>query len=266
MDAKITRLELLLDKINLLFAQVKEDGALDKLEADLLLKYIHQLESLLQDAPIEQPAKKQELVHTIPPVKQPDPEPEIQQVTEQPKVQEIHIPQVEEIPVPPLAEKIIPPVETPIVEPQEQIIPKTEVPPVQKEAPVLQEYKKPEEKPQRKPLVKHADDEEEEEEHKPELDSKLKGHHDKKTLADKITSHKSKDLMSVIDLSTRIALQRQLFQNDKSVFDAAIKAINALPSYAAAEQYILQELKQKYAWKDADAIEPLLDVVRQKFN
>lgn len=72
--------------------------------------------------------------------------------------------------------------------------------------------------------------------------------------------------MSVIDLSTRIALQRQLFQNDKSVFDAAIKAINALPSYAAAEQYILQELKQKYAWKDADAIEPLLDVVRQKFS
>lgn len=36
MDTKITEIEILIDKLNLLFASVKSDGQLDKFEVELL--------------------------------------------------------------------------------------------------------------------------------------------------------------------------------------------------------------------------------------
>lgn len=271
MDAKITRIEVLLDKINLLFAQVQEDGVLDKVEAGLLLKYTEQLAGLLRDdagtgtirqaEKIIQQEEKKPVETIIPEVNQEIIAPEViiqQQPVEKPV--EVKVPEV----------KIEEPVINPIVEEKKFELPPVEKPVQQIEPPVYEDKTlQPEkiiEKPARKPLVKHADDEEEEEALKPELDSKLAAHKDKKSLADKITSHKAKDLVSMIDLSTRIALQRQLFNNDKSVYDTVIKSINAMPDFASAEKYIKQELTQKFGWSDADDVEQLLEVVQQKFS
>lgn len=272
MDAKITRIEVLLDKMNLLFAQVQEDGVLDKLEAGLLLKYTEQLSALLRDEQVAQTIRPQEIKQEpeVKIIQEKISEPETKQeiiapteiIQEKPveKIEEIKSPEVQKV------EPVIEPVKEEI-----KIVQAPVEPPIKKvEAPVYEDKsvqpEKPIEKPQRKPLVKHADDEDEEEALKPELDSKISAHKDKKSLADKITSHKAKDLVSMIDLSTRIALQRDLFNNDKSVYDTVIKSLNAMPDFASAEKYILQELTQKFGWTDKNDIEQLMEVVQQKFN
>jgi hypothetical protein len=267
MDAKITRIEVLLDKINLLFAQVQEDGALDKVEAGLLLKYTEQLTALLRDEAVVTSVRPQEnrveveekkIVETIIPEAKQEIIPPKEIIREQPV--EIQAPEV----------KTVEPVVEHKVEEVKIEQPPVEIPVQKVEAPVYEDKtiqpEKTVEKQQRKPLVKHADDEDEEEALKPELDSKLSSHKDKKTLADKITSHKAKDLVSMIDLSTRIALQRQLFNNDKTVYDAVIKSINAMPDFATAEKYIRHDLTEKFGWADAEDVEQLLEVVQQKFS
>lgn len=265
MDAKITKLEVLLDKLQVLLAQAKEDGQIEKLESDLLLKYIGQMQTLLQDAPIAQ----QEIKSTPPKV-------------DTPVIKEIEKPAEVIAPVPPVVEQIIetpvevippveektevvpPVVEAKIEEPVMEEKPVIETPPVVQKEPDPKPVAPPVEKVIKKPLV--ADEEEEDEEVASGLLGKLAGQGNKKTLADKIISTKAKDLKSVIDLNEKLWLIKNLFNQDKEAYEQHIKVLNGMTQYADAEKYVQQELAKKYNWKSDEEVERFLDVVRLKFS
>lgn len=276
MDTKITEIEILLDKLNLLFASIKNDGVLDKVEKELLKKYVQQLQDKL-NADAEQ--------KIVPPVVIP-----VAKVEEVKKeVEKTIIPEIS-IPVPPVevpkVEKIVEPIlnkeeiapitKAPVVEPivnpikveekkEEQIIPAVEIE-KQKlvETPVVK--KSPEVKPpvsgnDKKPLA--ILDEEEEEDFNAGLNNKL--YKDKKTLADKLTSSKGKDLKNVIDLNEKLFFINKLFKGDKEAYENTIKQLNLVASYDEGKQLIVADLANKFNWKDKEAIERLTDVIQQKF-
>lgn len=276
MDTKITEIEILLDKLNLLFASIKTDGVIDKVEMELLRKYVQQLQDKLNT----------ESVHKIvPPVV--IPLAKVEEVKEPEKtivpeitipVPPVEVPKVEKIVEPIVNQEVITPItKVPVVEPivnpikeeekkVEQIIPPVEIE-KQKitETPVVN--KSPEVKPpvsgnDKKPLA-ILDDEEEEEDFNAGLNNKL--YKDKKTLADKLTSSKGKDLKSVIDLNEKLFFINKLFKGDKDAYENTIKQLNLVNSYEAGKQLIVADLANKYNWKDKEAIERLTEVIQQKF-
>lgn len=276
MDTKITEIEILLDKLNLLFASIKNDGVLDKVEKELLKKYVQQLQDKL-NADAEQ--------KIVPPVVIPVAKvEEVKKEVEKTVIPEINIPippvevpKVEKIVEPILnKEEIAPITKAPVVEPivnpikveekkEEQIIPAVEIE-KQKlvETPVVK--KSPEVKPpvsgnDKKPLA--ILDEEEEEDFNAGLNNKL--YKDKKTLADKLTSSKGKDLKNVIDLNEKLFFINKLFKGDKEAYENTIKQLNLVASYDEGKQLIVADLANKFNWKDKEAIERLTDVIQQKF-
>lgn len=284
MDAKITRVEVLLDKLNMVFAEVKSDGSLDPLELELLRKYTRQLAETL-DLPLE-------AGHNITPVTTIPPVEKIQEVNLPPAPVEIPVepimvkteevimkivaddeietpivikPIIETVPVVeeklPVVEKeiIVEPVK-PVLEenPVKEIIPpavekKEELPPAKKETPV------------KKPLVKSVESDDDEDEQTAGLSDKLQTGN-KKTLADKISAHKAKDLKSVIPLNDKLLITKSLFGGDKDAYENTIKALNNMQSLTSAEQFIHGELKSKFNWQDEDAIERLIEMVQLKFS
>lgn len=276
MDTKITEIEILLDKLNLLFASIKNDGVLDKVEKELLKKYVQQLQDKL-NADAEQ--------KIVPPVVIPVAKvEEVKKEVEKTVIPEINIP-IPPVEVPKL-EKIVEPIlnkeeiapitKAPVVEPivnpikveekkEEQIIPAVEI-----EKQKLVETQVVKKSPEVKPPVSGNDkkplailDEEEEEDFNAGLNNKL--YKDKKTLADKLTSSKGKDLKNVIDLNEKLFFINKLFKGDKEAYENTIKQLNLVASYDEGKQLIVADLANKFNWKDKEAIERLTDVIQQKF-
>ena len=283
MDTKITEIEILLDKLNLLFESVKNDGAIDKVELELLKKYVQQLQNKLNEADTNPVAPKviipeiktpeiKPIVETpVVEVKQPEiKQPEVKVVQEVIKetpqvIEKIETPPViEKIETPPVIEKIeTPPVvkiEVPqVVEKVEPVIEKKEIPLVE-EKPVVQA---PVSGNDKKPLA-IMDDDDEEDDYNTGLNNKH--HKEKKTLADKITSSKGKDLKAIIDLNEKLFFINKMFKGDKDAYEACIKSLNGLTDFASAQRFIQSELIPKYQWKDEEAIERITEVVQRKFD
>jgi len=240
MDAEIIKLEVLLDKVNLLFSQIKADGKLDNLERMLLQKYLKEIDAIIQpdklvsklsDAPvIPDPQMKmpEQVIENIPEEKREEPVP-VKQIAEEmpPVVKQVEVPKVEENKKPPEKEKTVDPV--------------------------------------RKPLVQNMEDDAEDT-FNTGLNSRIKEGDGKKTLADKLNKVKSKDLRSLIDLNARILITRRLFANDKDAYESAIKQINGMQDIAAAQAFMQGTLSEKYQWKDADAIAQFMELVQSKFS
>ena len=274
MDTKITEIEILLDKLNLLFESVKNDGAIDKVELELLKKYVQQLQNKLNEADTNPVAPKV----IIPEIKTPEIQPIVETPVVEVKQPEIKQPEVkvvqeviketpqviEKIETPPVIEKIeTPPVvkiEVPqVVEKVEPVIEKKEIPPVE-EKPVVQAPVSGNEK---KPLA-IMDDDDEEDDYNTGLNNKLTK--EKKTIADKITSSKGKDLKAIIDLNEKLFFINKMFKGDKDAYEACIKSLNGLTDFASAQRFIQSELIPKYQWKDEEAIERITEVVQRKFE
>ncbi len=276
MDTKITEIEILLDKLNLLFTSVKNDGEIDKVEMELLKKYTQQLYDKVhgvnnQKMPeqLKQPVVKNEVVETIiekpveqiiPPVEKPMPEikpieKHIPEIIEQIKI----TPEVIE---PPVVKKEIPPVEEIVVPP---VVKVEEKPIVKKEEPVVEQkqtIQPPVSGNEKKPIVRLSDDEDEEEVSSG-LSNKL--NRDKKTLADKLTSSKGKDLKSIIDLNEKLFFVSKMFKGDKEGYEHAIKSINNMQDVEEFNRYLQSTLIPKYQWTDEEAIERFTEVIHQKF-
>ena len=292
MDAKITRVEVLLDKLNMVFAEVKNDGNIDALELELLRKYTRQLAEAL-DMPLNTtiqpvttppPVEKKQAIEVPPPPTEIPPTPKME---ENPPVKKVFVAPEEEIepPVvitakevitPVVEEKVIPPVkqeEKPIVEekPVVKEIPVVKETPVINESPVTEEKVIEAEKPVskepsvKKPLVRTVDSDDDEDEQTAGLTHKIQSGN-KKTLADKISAHKAKDLKSVIPLNDKLSLTKILFKGDKEAYEQSIKMLNEMPSFTAAEQFIQGTLRTKYKWDDQDAIERLIEMLQLKFS
>ncbi len=70
------------------------------------------------------------------------------------------------------------------------------------------------------------------------------------------------DLMAAIALNERFTFIRELFNNDKKEFEAAILALNDAGSYDSACSYL-----ERYNWDmDDETVKLLLGLLRQKYN
>ncbi|MEZ5014916.1 MAG: hypothetical protein R2794_11555 [Chitinophagales bacterium] len=239
-DSKILEIEIVLDKINLLFRSIREHGAMDPVERDLLKKYSTELQALLQNPSLSDIRQQQEEKVLVEKVKEKETDP---------------VPEKKEIPV----EHIVVVPEIKNIEKQEEKI----IPEVKKEEvkpdPVV-------EKPGgKKPLVTH-DDSDAEDDFNTGLNTRL--HKDKKTLADKIQNKKASDLRSIIDLNAKLFLTNELFAKDKQAYESAISELNALPDLSSAEHFLQNQLAARHNWgaKQTEAKERLLELLHQKFN
>lgn len=248
MDTKITEIEILLDKLNLLFGTIKNDGRVDKLELELLKRYVQQLQDKVQSIEVKNPPL---------PVPQPIIEPVLKQ--EEPTVEKVIVPIIEE-------KKTIEN-NNQTNKSDEEIIetaPPVILPPVKIEQPEIKKVDAPEIKqPEKKKLIAQ-DDDNEDAAYNSGLNNKL--FKDKKTLADKIISAKSKDIKSIIDLNDKLFFISKLFKGDKDAYDQSIKTLNTFATFTEANQFVQFDLKTKFQWKDGEAFERLIEVVRSKFE
>ncbi|HMX04132.1 MAG TPA: hypothetical protein PKE14_05640, partial [Chitinophagales bacterium] len=199
----------------------------------IMVKTEEVIMKIVADDEIETPIVIKPIIETVPVVEEKLPVVEKEIIVEPVK------PVLEENPV----KEIIPPA----AEKQE------ELPPAKKETPV------------KKPLVKSVESDDDEDEQTAGLSDKLQTGN-KKTLADKISAHKAKDLKSVIPLNDKLLITKSLFGGDKDAYENTIKALNNMQSLTSAEQFIHGELKSKFNWQDEDAIERLIEMVQLKFS
>lgn len=254
MNHKITEIEILLDKINLLFSGIKSDGQIDQIEAGLFLKYLKQLQekidagannlnSIVKEEPKDTAFVKEEIKKAGPEINDIKPfenKPEIKTVENKQEIKPVEIKE----------EKKSPEIN---IKAFEELQKQKEIP--LNESPVTEKTKN------KKAAIIIP---EEDEDLQTGLNQKLLK--DKKTLADKINIKKASDLRTMIDLNDRIYFIRELFKGDSHAFDKAIKYINQLNSLSEANQYIEQELKRLFNWKSDEAAGRFSEVVGNKFS
>lgn len=244
MDTKITEIEILLDKLNLLFNSVKSDGQLDKVEIELLKKYVNQLQDKLNAI---SHARKSDIPVT----------PVTQIISDPPaNIPKVIVPDVklkEEVPV---IENSIPVEKTIVPEKEELKIHDTPVAEIKKEEirTVVNEEKKPIHK-----LKEVASDE-----LNKALNIKLSSN--KKTLAERIHSSKAKEITSVIDLNDKLFFIKELFKGDANGYSAVLKKINAMGSIDEVKKYIQDDLTSQYNFSDKESVDRFLEVVKLKFE
>ncbi len=253
MDTNINEIEILLDKLNLLFESMKRDGRIEKVEVELLKKYTRQLGSKLDAIHPEEffsPTYREQPHAEIK-------KPEIQK--ESPEEEPVLKPEMEIADTGILDEAIIS-VETAASEIIEN--------PVVDEKPVPEPpvFKQPEaeKKTIKKPLVGGHEDEESEENYNSGLHKKINA--DKKTLAEKILTHKAKDLKSVIHLNDKLFFVKELFKGNSKEYDHVINTLNGMQNFGDCKKFIRTDLTAQYQWEDDDAVERLLEVVQLKFE
>ena len=247
MNSKLTDIEVLLDKINRLFRNFRnEDPTVNKVELELFKDYTRQLYDKLWEYELSksssenrQPVKNDTI---LPKEEKPE---KIQK--EEPVIVKMAEPEKQE----PKREEPVLSVknETEKKDIQPEIIAKKE------------EVKKPDPVKTKKPFAFTGD--EEEEDAVTGISHKLQT--EKTTLADKIGGKKVHDLRSAFDLNDKFYFIRELFRGDHNAFDKAIRYINSLTSYDDAKFYVQKELATNYDWKNTDSVEKLLDVVKVKF-
>jgi chromosome segregation ATPase len=76
-----------------------------------------------------------------------------------------------------------------------------------------------------------------------------------------------KHLKDLISLSDKFMFVNELFQNDKTHFEEAIRRINDLESFDEAVQFIEQELKANFKWdKKQKTVEHFQQSIKKKFG
>ncbi len=248
MDTKITEIEILIDKLNLLFNSVKSDGQLDKFEIELLKKYVQQLQEKLNTLSVvhKEDIKPEVTVSPILPVEPIIPKELPEEIKPQLTVKEV-------------------PMEKENLIPEKKIISLEKENPVVIENPYLKiknEEIKPLAEDQKKPI--HKLKENAGSELNKALNNKLSNN--KKTLAERIHSHKAKEINSVIDLNDKLFFIKELFKGDANGYSVVLKKINSMQSFDEVKKYIQNELSSQYNFTEEESVERFLEVVKLKFE
>ncbi len=239
MDTKITELEIMIDKLNILFQSVKSDGELDKFEIELLKKYVLQMQEKLNAWQVVQPPTLKIEKTEIPAIIQVEPQQEIN-ATEIIKIEEKPL---EKEVVDQEIEKEIQIYNPPVVELKLDLNP-----PKQKEE---------------KKLVEKLRDLSDDEKNKA-LNVKLSSN--KKTLAERIQSSKAKDIISVIDLNDKLFFIKDLFSGDVDGYNSVLKKINTMLTFEEVKGYIKNDVSKQYDFSEEESVDRFLEVVKMKFE
>jgi len=89
-----------------------------------------------------------------------------------------------------------------------------------------------------------------------------------KDLSDRLSSSPIKDLTKAISINEKILTRNELFKNDKSRFDEALKKLNSFGSFTEARPY-LAGLASEYEWDKKNLkkkAQVFIKLVRRRYN
>ena len=298
------KIEVLLDKINLLYSNIKDDEGVPKVEVQLIKKYSKELTEVIEkleneivsSQSRELPPVAETKAIPVPPKEEPEREMPISKKVEEVKSE---VPQVQKREEKEesyqkssltFIDEPAKPIETKEEKQQE---PKVEAKPAEskvQEQPISKKVA--EEKPastlemdksesdraeiyktleqlkakkDESKKLKLIGDEDESEEEDNSLNKRFQGQ--ESILVDKLKGKGINDLRTEIDLNNKFWFINSLFDGDSEDYKRAITQINDLNNLSEANSFIDNQLKQKYNWnKDNRAVEKFMEFVHKKFK
>lgn len=211
---------ILLEKIHALFKNMSADSdSVSEIEKDLMRAYLRQFYEFF--LPHGEPPAEAAIPVELPPVITRKPVKKIEPVVEEPEEEEQEEEEEEEEFTPP------PPPPPPRKKEKEK---KIETPEHKAESP----------KPLRIPSMPEPEDEE-------ELEN-LFEHHQARELSEKLSELPIQDLGKAMGLNEKIFTINELFDGDQEAFKNTIQALNSLPSFEEAKNFLVREVAVRYNW------------------
>ena len=277
------KIEVLLDKLNLLYSNIKESEEVPQVELQLMLKYNNQLQELLaglQDDIRKAPESSEKELKEEPMT---TPKQERPKVAEETPKEEREQPITFVEPLLPSEEREPAKAELNIPKPspdtngnkaaEKQEVEKT--PPVIEEKSFiepseraasnhqLEEYFYQKDQKKSKLIAEETDDVAEEEDYS--LNTRFKG--EEKVLVDKLHKKTINDLRTDIDLNNKFWFINNLFDGDSESYKRAITQLNEQVSFPEAENFINNQLISKYNWDKKEKVTmKFFETVRKRFH
>lgn len=212
---------ILLEKIHALFKNMSADSdSVSEIEKDLMRAYLRQFYEFF--LPHGEPPAEAAIPVELPPVITRKPVKKIEPVVEEPEEEEEQEEEEEE-------EEFTPPPPPPPPRKKEKEK-KIETPEHKAESP----------KPLRIPSMPEPEDEE-------ELEN-LFEHHQARELSEKLSELPIQDLGKAMGLNEKIFTINELFDGDQEAFKNTIQALNSLPSFEEAKNFLVREVAVRYNW------------------
>lgn len=90
---------------------------------------------------------------------------------------------------------------------------------------------------------------------------------DEESLADKLQKQSLIDLSKSIGLNERFMFTKALFKSDVMAYTSSISKLNQIKSLTEAQQYIFEELVQKYNWNiEGREAQLFIDLIERRYN
>ncbi len=233
---------ILLEKIHALFKNMSADSdSVSEIEKDLMRAYLRQFyEFFLPHG--ESPAEAAAPVE-LPPVITRKPVKKIEPVVEEPEEEE----------------------EDEADEEEEELVFTPPPPPPPKKKEKEKRIETPElkaERPEPPKMPRMPEPEEEE-----ELEN-LFEHHQARELSEKLSELPIQDLGKAMGLNEKIFTINELFNGDQEAFKQTIQALNSLPSFEEAKNFLVREVAVRYNWAHQDKknkAKNFIKIVRRRY-
>lgn len=213
---------ILLEKIHALFKNMSADSdSVSEIEKDLMRAYLRQFYELF--LPHGEPPAEATAPIELPPVITRKPVKKIEPVIEEPEEEEEDDAEEDE-------QDYAPPPPPPPPKKKEKEK-KIETPELKAEKPELP----------RMPRMAESDEDEEELEN-------LFEHHQARELSEKLSELPIQDLGKAMGLNEKIFTINELFDGDQDVFKQTIQALNSLPSFEEAKNFLVREVAVRFNW------------------
>lgn len=98
------------------------------------------------------------------------------------------------------------------------------------------------------------------------INDKFSNTADQPTLADKLGQQPIKDLTSAIGLNQKFLFMNDLFEGENNKYKEAIETVNNFSEFTEAEEYIINNLKEKYNWDmESVSTQKFINLVQRRF-
>ncbi len=134
---------------------------------------------------------------------------------------------------------------------EDSLAPKSEeetIPAQAEQQAVADEESKSEEEVKGKQKTEAKKPKKEKEDESSSLNDKLRGTSEPVSLADKFTKQPIVDLVSAIGINQKFLFMNDLFEGERDAFHQSIEKLNSFDSYLDADNYIKNNLVDKYNW------------------
>ncbi len=253
----LLKAKIYLDKINREFGRMAKDpDNIPRIDVDITLSYVRELyDAFLSDAPeMAKPAPAPRKV--APPVVEAPPPPPVVIAPPPPPVEVAPPPPVVVAPPPPPV-VVAPPPPVVVEPPPPPPVVVAPPPPVVEAPPPPPVVVAP---PPPAPAAVTVDT---------DAAEVLFEYKEAKELSEKLSDTPIADLKRAISLNDRLMIQRELFGNDNTVFEAALSALNSASGFEAARAYLLRDCIGRFDWLHKNRLETakaFIRLVRRRYK